>query len=337
MKIVLPKETYPLEKRVMLSPSAVKELVQEKHNLFIQSGAARDIGISDEEYNAAGADIIAEPKKLYDLAELVIKVKAPSPLEFSFMHKDTILFCMSHSEQNPIQIYYAGLQGLVVVEMEKIHDSKKKRLIDQTDITGEAGVYYTLRHLEKMPYDVKAIIMGYGRVASGAIKACHKLGMNTKILRKSEYKYIQEYLKDADLLINGISWPVKHRKNNRYLVTREHIKNSNPKMIILDLAVDFPSPIETIKPTNYSQPYYIDENRIHVSIYGYPGLVPITSTNLYSEQVLPLVCCIANNHGLRGIKEQGELGKAIHRAILNPKRYDWQKYKPEEPTGSRIE
>jgi N5-(carboxyethyl)ornithine synthase len=221
--------------------------------------------------------------------------------------------------------------------MERIRDSKNKRLIDQTDITGEVGVYYALRHLDKMPYDVKAVVMGYGRVASGAIKSCHKLGMKTKILRKSEYKYIQQYLKDTDLLINGISWPASHRNNQKYLVTREHIKQSNPKMIVLDLAVDFPNPIETIRPTNYSQPYYIDENRIHISIYGYPGLVPVTSTNRYSEQVLPLVQIIANNSGLRGIKNRGNLGKAISKAILNPKRYDWQKYKPKEPEGSMIE
>ncbi|MBI4981008.1 alanine dehydrogenase, partial [Candidatus Woesearchaeota archaeon] len=94
MKIAIPNETYPLEKRVMLTPAAVKELAKESHKLFVQSGAARDIGISDDEYKAAGADIIAESKELYDLAEMIIKVKAPSPLEFSLMHKDTILFCM---------------------------------------------------------------------------------------------------------------------------------------------------------------------------------------------------------------------------------------------------
>ncbi len=337
MKIAIPKETYPLEKRVMLTPSAVKGLTKVGHSLFVQSGAAKDINFPDEEYQTAGANIITEPKELYGLAEMIIKVKAPSPSEFSLMHKDTILFCMFHSEQNPAHIYYAGLQGLVVVEMERIRDAKNKRLIDQTDITGEVGVYYALRHLEKMPGDIKAVLMGYGRVASGAIKACDKLGMKTKILRRSEYKYIQQYLKDADLLINGIRWPVSHKNTKKYLVAREHIKNSNPGMVILDLAVDFPSPIETIKPTNYSQPYYIDENRIHISIYGYPGLVPVTSTALYSGQVLPLAQIIASNQGLRGIKNRGDLGRAIYRAILHPAQHDWQKYRPEDPTGSRIE
>lgn len=337
MKIAVPKETYPLEKRVMLTPAAVKELTRDGHNIFVQSGAAREINFSDEEYAAAGASIVAEPKELYGLAEMVIKVKAPSPSEFSLMPKDTILFCMVHSEQNPVHIYYAGLQELVMVGMEGIRDSKNKRLIDQTDITGEVGVYYALRHLKKMPDDAKAVVMGYGRVASGAIKACYKLGIKTKILRKTEYKYIQEYLTDADLLINAISWPPNQRNDRKYLVTREHIRDSNLGMIILDLAVDFPSPIETIRPTNYSQPYYIDENRIHISIYGYPGLVPVTSTYRYSEQVLPLAQIIANNSGLRGIKNRGDLGKAIYKAILNPQKCDWQKYKPEEPTGSRIE
>ncbi|MCK4829488.1 hypothetical protein KA005_77905, partial [bacterium] len=81
----------------------------------------------------------------------------------------------------------------------------------------------------------------------------------------------------------------------------------------------------------------LEENRVHISIYGYPGLVPITSSSIYSEQVLPLVLLIASNGGLNGIKNRGKLGRAISAAILNPQDYDWRQYGPEELKGSQIE
>lgn len=336
MRIGVPKETYPLEKRVMVLPSAVRTLTDAGHEVFVQLGAAKDIDIPDEAYAHAGAKVIAEAQDVYGNAELVIKVKVPSPVEFSLM-QGGILFSMFHSEQNPSHVYYAGLQKLVVVEMERIRDAKGKRLVNQTDITGEVGVYYALRHCQKMPYDMKAVILGYGNVASGAIKACARLGMQYKIVRRSEFRHIREYLEDADILINGLSWPESARTRQEHIITREDIRNSPPGMVILDLSADFPNPIETVHPTNYATPFYMDEDRVHISIYGYPGLVPKTSSRVYSEQVLPLVSTIAANGGLRGIANRGELGKAIAKAVLDPRKMDWEQYKPDAPQGGRLE
>lgn len=337
MRIIIPKESYPLEKRIMLLPDAVKRLVQAGHDVFVQSEAAMGIHISDEAYVGAGAKILSDAESLYGLADLVVKLKAPSPEEFSLMH-DAILFSMFHSEQNPSHIYYAGRQGLTVVEMESIRDNKNERIVDQTDITGQEGVYYALRHRQKIPDDMKALILGYGSVSRGAINACARLGMRIKILRKKEFPYLSEHLKDTDLLINGISWPKKYRDEKRYLVTREDIQRSATGMIVLDLSVDFPNPIETIHPTTYAHPYYIEEDHVHISIYGYPGLVPVTSSNMYSQRVEPLVFLIANNGGLERIKEQGDLGKYVERAIVDPKRLNWRQYAPAHAdVGSNIE
>ncbi|MBI4983068.1 hypothetical protein HZC32_00275 [Candidatus Woesearchaeota archaeon] len=337
MKICIPKETYPLEKRVMLIPNSVKNLVKAGHEVFVQSNAAVGVNIEDEDYSSAGAKIVTEARDLYNLAELVVKVKAPSPEEFSLMH-DITLLSMFHSEQNPVHIYYAGKQNLIVVEVESIRDEKNKRFIDQTDITGKAGVYYALQHSKKTPEEMKAVILGYGHVSSGAIEACARLGIEFKIIRKGEFKYIPKYLKEADLLINGIAWPESRRSKKEYLVTREDIKNAQKEMIVLDLSVDFPNPIETVRPTTYSQPYYLEEGRVHISLYGYPGLVPITSTNRYSKQIEPIVLLIADNGDVEGISKKGDLGIAISKAIIYPHKLDWTEYKPTEtPPGSRIE
>ncbi len=337
MRLAVPKEIYPLEKRVMLNAEAVRHLTELGHEVFIQSGAAVKVNISDAEYVASGGKIVTAAKNLYELAEMVVKVKAPLPEEFSLM-QNLILFCMFHSDQNSSHLYYAGKQNLTVVEMESIRDEKNRRLIDQTAITGKAGVYYALQHSQKMPEEMKAIILGYGNVSSGALDACSRLGIQFKIIRKSEFKHLPQYLKEADILINGIAWPESRRLKKEYLVTREDIQNSREEMIILDLSVDFPNPIETVHPTTYSQPYYFEEGRVHISLYGYPGLFPVTSTHIYSQQIEPLALLIATNGGLSSIEKNGDLGMAIKKAIIHPKKSDWEKYKPlEVPPGSKIE
>lgn len=339
MKIVVPKETYALERRVVVLPASVKPLVEQGHQVFVQSGAGSGIDVHDNAYKNAGAVVIADSAVLYAEAQtggMVVKLKAPSAEEFSLM-RAAILFCMLHIDQNRERLYHLGSQDLVGVAMEEIRDERDKRLVDQTDITGMMGVYYAIRHFQKVPEEMRAVILGYGNVATGAITACAKLGMRYKIMRRRELKNIPLWLRDTDLLVNAISWPERQREKQEYLVTREDIRNSSPDMIILDLSVDFPSPIETLHPTTYATPFYLDEGRVHISIYGYPGLVPVTSSRVYSEQLLPLVLTIANNGGVRDIRKVEGLGQCIHAAVVEPSRYEWQRYRPLYSEASRIE
>jgi alanine dehydrogenase len=332
-KIIIPTESYPGEKRVLVLPPSVKVLVDEGNEVFVQSNAGKGIEITDGEYEKAGAKIIHETIDLYANAEdgLIVKLKAPSPEEFSFMN-NSLLFCMLHIDQNKERIYYLGKNNLIGLAMEEIRDLRGKRLVDQTHITGEIGVYYAMRHFKKMPEDMKAVILGYGNVGTGAITACSKLGINYKIMRREELSRLNMWLKDADLLINAICWPEEQRINQEYLVTREDIVNSKSNLIILDLSVDFPNPIETIKPTDYVNTFYIEEDRVHISIYGYPGLVPITSSKLYDFQILPIIKKITSN-----FKQNDELEKAIEKAVINPSNYEWDKFKPESTEVSKLE
>ena len=339
MNIVVPKETYPSEKRVIILPHSAKVLVEAGHNVFVQAGAGSEINIPDSLYVNAGATIISDTTELYASAKhgIIVKLRAPSNEEFSFMENITLI-CMLHIAQNTDRIYYLGSQKLVGLALENIRNERNMRLIDQTGITGEKGVYYALQHSKKMPSDMNAVILGYGNVATGAINACSKLGINYKIMRRTELKNISLWLTDADLLVNAISWPEEQIRKQEYLITRNDIKNSNPGMVVLDLAVDFPGPIETVHPTTYRNPFYMEEGRVHISIYGYPGLVPITSSRIYSEQILPIVSIIAYNGGLNNIKNAGVLGSFIQPAIVDPSNYgDWKKYKPLTSPGSRIE
>jgi NAD(P) transhydrogenase subunit alpha len=81
MRIVVPKEHAPLEKRVAITPAAIKRLASEKLFFVVEAGAGVGASFTDEEYREAGAEIIQDPQALFDGADLVLKVNGPAKRE----------------------------------------------------------------------------------------------------------------------------------------------------------------------------------------------------------------------------------------------------------------
>ena len=328
MKICIAKETAPLEERVIIRPQEVLELTRSGHEVIVEKSAGIGVNFTDQDYEGAGARVVEDRLALYRDAELLVKLKAPSADEFGMLGKN-ILLSMLHYQQNPVYLYHLGKNDVIAIALELIKNLAGERMIDATDITAEAGVLYATRHLKKIVSETNVLILGYGRVGSGAISICNKLGMNVKILRKEEYRHIKRFLTGKDILINTIAWPVAEKKG-QYLIRRDMLKLMNMGAIVLDLSVDFPSPIETCKPTTLSNPWYVEEGVIHIGIYGYPGLVPVSCTERYSRQILPIVKMVADNHGVKGLSTRSSLGKFIAKAVVIPGKRGWEKYAPQD-------
>jgi len=286
MIIGILKEINRNEKRVVLKPLHVKKLVEKGHTVYVETKAGIGVNYSDEDYKKVGAQI-KSTDDVYNKSDMILKLRSPTDSEFKKI-KNKILFSMLHSGQNPKRLKFIKDNNITAIEMESVKTGFNERYVDATDITGEIGVLYATKFLQKVPEETNVLILGYGRVGSGAIKMCHKLGMNVKILRKIEYEHIDHFLKGKDILINAITWPKEERDKKNYVVTRDMLKNLNRGGIILDLSVDYPNPIETCRPTTLSQPWFKLDGIIHMSIYGYPGLVPVSSVNRYSKQILPI-------------------------------------------------
>ncbi|MBR4024352.1 MAG: alanine dehydrogenase, partial [Firmicutes bacterium] len=97
MKIALPKEIKSGEYRVAMTPSNVAKLVDAGHTVYVEKDAGTAAGYPDEEYVAAGAEIVATEKDCFDKAEMVVKVKEILPEEFGLLKEDQILFTYIHS------------------------------------------------------------------------------------------------------------------------------------------------------------------------------------------------------------------------------------------------
>jgi len=310
--VVKENGTKNLERRAILLPKEVKKLVEAGHRVFVEKGLGSGIHINDEHYKEAGAKIAILAKSVFNKS-IVVKLKPPLPNEFKMLHKN-VLFSMLHAEQNPQYVKALKERGAKGIAMELVRNSAGERLIQCSDISGEQGMIMAFYLAEKSPCDCNVLVLGYGEVASGALKVAFNLGANVKILRKGKYRHIKEILRNKDIIVNGIQWPLEKRRKKEYLITRDMLLLLNKGAIILDLSVDFPNPIECCRPSPHNNPVYSVDGVRCMSIYGYPRLVPISSSHQYSKQVLPILLKIAST-------PLEKLPKSIRGAIVDPQHY----------------
>ena len=90
------KEIKNNEFRVGLTPDNVYAYVQEGHTVYVQNSAGEGSGFSDEEYREAGAILKEDAREIWDLAEMMVKVKEPLEEEYPLFHDGLILYTYLH-------------------------------------------------------------------------------------------------------------------------------------------------------------------------------------------------------------------------------------------------
>ena len=96
MIIGVPKEIKNNEYRVGLVPSSVREIIQQGHDVLIETKAGLGAGISDEEYHDVGAKLVAQPREIFENADMIVKVKEPQASEYKMLRQGQILFAFLH-------------------------------------------------------------------------------------------------------------------------------------------------------------------------------------------------------------------------------------------------
>lgn len=301
-----------IERRAILLPKEVSKLAEAGHQVFVEKGLGKGIYVNDSAYKQAGAKIVSERKNIFSKS-IVVKLKSPLLQEFRLL-KNNILFSMLHAEQNPKYIEVLKKNNVKAIAMELIRNKGGERFIQCSDMSGEQGMIYAFYLAEKSPDNCNVLVLGYGAIASGALRVAFSLGAKVKILRKQEYPYIKQFIKDKDIVVNGIQWPKEKRARKEYLITKDMFFLLSRGAVVLDLSVDYPNPIEPCRPSLSCEPVYEINGIKCVSIYGYPRLVPISSSQRYSKQILPILLKIASTP-LR------ELPKSIKDAIIGSDKY----------------
>src|SRR4051812_20916096 len=103
MLVGVPKEIKNHEYRVGLTPASVRELVARGHQVIVQTDAGAEIGLSNDQYLAAGASMVGSAKEIFARAEMIVKVKEPQPGECAMLGEGQILYTYLHLAPDPEQ------------------------------------------------------------------------------------------------------------------------------------------------------------------------------------------------------------------------------------------
>ena len=96
MKVGAPKEIYPGENRVAITPDSAIQIQKLGHDCILESGAGIASGFNDSDYKAAGVKIVKSSIVLWEEAEIIVKVKEPQKLEVDMIRENQIVYTYLH-------------------------------------------------------------------------------------------------------------------------------------------------------------------------------------------------------------------------------------------------
>ena len=124
--IGVPIETFEGEKRVALSPEAVKRLMKDGFNVNIQKGAGVNAGFLDEYYEKEGAKIVDNAFK----SDIVFKVRPPASSEFASLEKDSGLISYLQPRTNESLVDELKKKNITCYAMNEIPRLSRSQTFD---------------------------------------------------------------------------------------------------------------------------------------------------------------------------------------------------------------
>ena len=310
MIVGVPKEIKNNEFRVGLTPPSVRELTSRGHQVLVQANAGGEIGLSDEQYIAAGATIVASAKEIFARAEMIVKVKEPQPGECAMLGDGQILYTYLHLAPDPEQTAALVKSGAVCIAYETITGAGGglPLLAPMSEVAGRMAIQAGAAHLEKSKGGMglllggvpgvaagHIVIIGAGVVGTNAMQMALGTGARVTVLDKSidrlrqldlvygnristQYSNafsIEEAVLAADLVIGGVLVPGAAAPK---LVTRDMISRMKKGAVVVDVAIDQGGCFETSHATTHADPTYVVDGVVHYCVANMPGAVARTST-----------------------------------------------------------
>lgn len=342
MLIGLPKEIKDNENRVGLTAGAVKVLTRRGHKVLVEAGAGLGSSIPDEEYRAAGADIVAEAADAWS-AQMVVKVKEPIEVEYKYLREQLLLFTYLHlaaDRRLTHQLLDKKVAG-IAYETVQTPEGRLPLLQPMSEVAGRMATQVGAVYLEK-PQGGRGILMGGvtgvapanvailggGTVGANAAKVAVGMGAHVTVLdisherlvylddiyhgrlytRTSNEYNIEEIIFGADLIVGAVLIPGGRAP---HLITRTMLAKMREGAVIVDVAVDQGGCVETTRPTTHSNPTYVVDGVLHYCVANMPGAVPRTSTFALNNQTLPYVMQLAND-GLAALHKSSALAAGLN-------------------------
>lgn len=339
----VPTEVKSDEHRVAVTPDGVRELERHGVVVLVQRGAGDGARILDDEYRAAGAELVTDAAEVWERADLVCKVKEPQPSELPFLRRDLILFTYLHLAAYPAVADALLAAGTTGVAYETVEDDDRELplLAPMSEVAGRMSVQIGAHFLETHNggrgvllggapgvRPARVVVLGAGNVgwnaawiAAGMEAEVSLLDLNLDRLRfvdqirrgrittvASNRGTIARVVAEADLVIGAVLVAGGRAPT---LVTEEMVRSMKPGAVIVDVAVDQGGCVETTRETTHADPVYEVGGVVHYAVSNIPGSVPYTSTHALTNATLPYLASLASL-GIDGAASNPRLAPGVN-------------------------
>jgi alanine dehydrogenase len=344
MRVGVPKEIKNNEFRVGLTPPSVHELVARGHRVIVEAGAGAGIGLTDEQYTAAGATMVASAQDVFAQAEMIVKVKEPQPQECAMLRPGQILYTYLHLAPDPEQTAALVKSGAVCIAYETITGpgGGLPLLAPMSEVAGRMSIQAGASHLEKSKGGAgillggvpgvaagHIVIIGAGVVGTNALQMAVGIGARVTVLDKnvdrlrqldliygnrittlySNTHAIEEAVLSADLVIGGVLVPGAAAPK---LVTRAMVARMKKGAVVVDVAIDQGGCFETSHPTTHADPTFVVDGVVHYCVANMPGAVARTSTFALNNATIGHAVALANKGWRKALRDDPHLRNGLN-------------------------
>ena len=328
--IGLPNEISMQEKRITLTPDSVELLVNNGHEIWIETNAGEGSKFRDKQFADAGAKIVYSQEEVYK-ADVILKIEPPTLDEIELMTKGkTLISAIQLGNQNPDYINALNKKSITALAYEFIEDKVGGMPIIRamSEIAGNTvmsiaseylscsngGKGIILGGITGVP-PTKVVIIGAGTVAEYAARVAKSLGAEIQIFDNHIYKLrrikqtlghqiytstidtvtLGDSLKSADLVIGALR---AEKGRARHVVSEEMVAAMKPDSLIIDLSIDQGGCIATAELTSLKSPVYRKYDVIHYCVPNIASRVANTATTALSNIFTPTILRAAEEGGV---------------------------------------
>lgn len=344
VKVGIPREVKNNEFRVAITPAGVHELVRHGHQVVVEESAGAGSSITDEEYVAAGAQILPTADEVWAAADLLLKVKEPVAEEYHRLRKGQTLFTYLHLAASRACTDALLESGTTAIAYETVETANRALplLAPMSEVAGrlapQVGAYHLMRSVGGrgvLPGGVpgtaagRAVVIGGGVSGWNATQIAVGLGFHVTLLDKDINKLreadrifgtkvqtvvsnafeLEKAVVEADLVVGAVLIPGAKAPK---LVTNELVAKMKPGSVLVDIAIDQGGCFEDSHPTTHAEPTFMVHDSVFYCVANMPGAVPNTSTYALTNATLPYIVELANRGWAEALRRDAALAKGLN-------------------------
>lgn len=332
----IPKEDADTETRLALTPEAVSILVDEGHEVLVESGAGAGMNYSDMRYAENGATIVDNAEDAFS-ADIILKIAPPTPEEVALMNDHATLFSM-------LQLSLFDVKSILLMRKKKINAIAYELIKDNqrnfpvataiSEIEGMAAISIASQYMSNDNGGkglllggiagvsaTEVLIIGAGIAGATAARTAMALGAQVKVfdhdinkLRKLQQTLGQHLFtsvlhpqvlikafKSADTVIGALRYI---NGSERFLVSENLVETMKKGSVIIDLSIDQGGCFETSECRPISAPVYEKCGVIHYCVPNLSSRVGRTASMALSDIFAPMMLHIARSGGIKNAISQ---------------------------------